>query len=88
MVARKRTISLPEDVSDKLDETIPNQERSKFIAETLSEALEKRSRKKLIDAINNVDQWQPQEKSVVDIVREIRDRHTQELDNNTDTNEK
>ena len=35
----KRKSSIPDEVSAELDQTIPNQERSKFVTQTLSEAL-------------------------------------------------
>ncbi|EGG94898.1 hypothetical protein IMCC1989_2168 [gamma proteobacterium IMCC1989] len=75
----KRTFSLPEDVSHSLDDTIPNQERSKFIAQTLSEALQKMNRDKLIEAIDNIETWEPSSESVVDTIRKIRESHSARL---------
>ena len=51
----KRTFSLPDDVSELLDKTIPNQERSKFIAILISDALKKKRIKALVDAIDNTN---------------------------------
>ncbi len=56
----KRTFSIPEEVSTKLDETIPNQERSKFITQTLDE----------------VETWGPGDESVVETIRKIRQAQT------------
>ena len=72
----KRTFSIPDEISANLDKTIPNQERSKFISMTLAVALKKRSRDKLIEAIDNIETWEPQEESAVDIIRRIRAQNT------------
>ena len=67
----KRTFSLPDDVSELLDKTIPNQERSKFIALLISDALKKKKIIALVDAIDNAD-MQKKDTSIVDVIRNIR----------------
>lgn len=76
MAMVKRTFSIPDDVSETLNKTIPNQERSKFISKLLVDALKKRNRKKLVDAIDNIQKWEAQDESAVDIIRRIRSQHT------------
>ena len=76
MAMVKRTFSIPDEVSDTLNETIPNQERSKFISKLLVDALKKRNRRKLIDAIDNIQTWEAQDESAVDIIRRIRAQHS------------
>ena len=76
MAMVKRTFSIPDDVSDTLNETIPNQERSKFVSKLLVDALKKRNRRKLIDAIDNIQTWEAQDESAVDIIRRIRARQS------------
>ena len=68
----KRTFSIPEEVSTELDETIPNQERSKFITQTLAEALKKKNCEKLMQAIDEVETWEAGDESVVETIRKIR----------------
>ena len=75
MAMVKRTFSIPDEVSESLDKTIPNQQRSKFISNLLAEALKKRNRKKLIEAIDNIEQWEPQGESAVDVIRRIRSQN-------------
>ncbi len=67
----KRTFSLPDDVSELLDKSIPNQERSKFIALLISAALKKNKIKALVDAIDNTDR-QKKDISIIDVIRNIR----------------
>ena len=67
----KRTFSLPDDISELLDKSIPNQERSKFIALLISDALKKKKIKALVDAIDNTN-TQKKDVSIVDIIRNIR----------------
>lgn len=69
----KRTFSLPENVSTELDQTIPNQERSKFIAQTLTEALKRKNRNRLVQAIDDVETWAATDESVVETIRKIRE---------------
>ena len=76
MAMVNRTFSIPNEVSETLNETIPNQERSKFISKLLVDALKKRNRKKLIDAIDSIQMWEAQDESAVDIIRRIRSQHT------------
>jgi len=76
MAIIKRTFSIPDYVCEELDKTIPNQEKSKFIAKTLVEALQKMSKKKLFNAIDNLESWEPSEESSVDIIRKIRQSHS------------
>ena len=68
----KRTFSISDEVSTELDETIPNQERSKFITQTLAEALKKKNNEKLMQALDEVETWEPGDESVVETIRKIR----------------
>jgi len=68
----KRTFSISDEVSSKLDETIPNQERSKFITKTLAEALKKKNSEKLMQALDEIETWEPGDESVVETIRKIR----------------
>ena len=68
----KRTFSISDEVSTELDETIPNQERSKFITQTLAEALKKKNSEKMMQALDEVETWEPGEESVVETIRKIR----------------
>ena len=75
----KRTFSIPDDVSAELDQTIPNQERSKFVTQTLSEALKQKNREKLVQAIDEIETWESSEEPVVEIIRKIRDTQSTRL---------
>ncbi len=75
----KRTFSIPDEVSTELDQTIPNQERSKFITQTLIEALKLKNRDKLIQAIDAIETWEPSEEPVAEIIRKIRDSQSARL---------
>ena len=68
----KRTFSISDEVSSKLDETIPNQERSKFITQTLAEALKKKNSEKLMQALDKIETWEAGDESVVETIRKIR----------------
>ena len=69
----KRTFSIPDDVSAELDQTIPNQERSKFITQTLIEALKQKNREKLVQAIDDIETWEHSDEPVVETIRKIRE---------------
>ena len=75
----KRTFSIPDEVSSELDQTIPNQERSKFVTQTLSEALKHKNREKLVQAIDEIETWESSEEPVVEIIRKIRDTQSARL---------
>ncbi len=83
----KRTFSIPDDVSTKLDETIPDQQRSKFVTESLAEALNRRARERLIDAIDNTEPSGPIGKSSEEIISEIRQRHAENYQRKTSADE-
>ncbi|NOZ11185.1 MAG: hypothetical protein GXP09_09125 [Gammaproteobacteria bacterium] len=78
----KRTFSIPDKISAELDQTIPNQERSKFIAQTLAEALKQRNRDKLVQAIDDVEAWEPTDEPVVETIRKIREAQSARLADN------
>ncbi len=80
----KRTFTLPDEVSQELDEAIPNRERSKFIATTLREALRQKKRIELMDLLGDFPRKKPLDGALAeDVLREIRDERAQEiLDNN------
>jgi hypothetical protein len=76
MSAIKRSFSIPVDISQALDEVIPIQERSAFVAHSHSEALRKVKKDKLIEAIDNIETWDSGGESTVDILRKIRMRNS------------
>ena len=80
----KRTFTLPEDVSEQLDENVPNKERSKFIAVTLREALQERKRQAALDALNAIKPRKipAGKKGVVEALRDIRQSTFRELEDN------
>lgn len=78
----KRTFSIPDEVSAELDQTIPNQERSKFVTQTLTEALKKKNREKLVQAIDGIETWESSDEPVVEIIRKIRDAQGVRLTSN------
>ena len=80
----KRTFTLPDEVSQELDEVIPNRERSKFIAATLQEALRQKKRDELMRLLDNL----PRDTSLdgvqaEDVLREIRDTRADEILSNS-----
>lgn len=80
----KRTFTLPDEVSQELDEAIPNRERSKFLAVTLQEALRQRKRGELMELLDDL----PRNKAsdgvqAEDVLREIRDERAQEILDNS-----
>lgn len=80
----KRTFTLPDEVSQELDEVIPNRERSKFIAVTLQEALRQKKRDELMKLLDDM----PRDKTVdgvqsEDVLREIRDSRADEILSNS-----
>ena len=80
----KRTFTIPDDISSKLDETIPNRERSKFIAITLREALKDRKRKELLAMLDNIEpKKNPTNIASEDIMRKIRSERAQEIVSNS-----
>jgi len=64
----KRTFSIPADISKNLNNTIPNQERSKFISQTIDSALRERKKEKLINTINNIKGWKKNWESVIETI--------------------
>jgi len=87
MSAVKRTFSLPKEISTQLDETIPDQKRSKFVAETLAEALKRQNRDKLIDALNAIEPKASVGRTSEEIIREIRQRHATKYTANLDADD-
>ena len=80
----KRTFTIPDEVSQELDEVIPNRERSKFIAMTLQEALRQKKRDELMKLLDDL----PRDKSLdgvqaEDVLREIRDTRADEILSNS-----
>lgn len=70
----KRTFTLPDEVSQELDEVIPSRERSKFIALTLQEALRQKKRDELIALLDDLpNNKTPDGVQSEDVLREIRD---------------
>ena len=79
----KRTFSIPDEVSAELDQTIPNQERSKFVTQTLTEALKQKNREKLVQAIDGIETWKSSDEPVVEVIRKIRDAQGVRLTSNS-----
>ncbi len=80
----KRTFTLPDEVSSDLDETIPNRERSKFIATTLREALKKRKMKELLEMLKNIEpKKNPNGISSEEILRQIRSGRAHDIVSNS-----
>lgn len=80
----KRTFSLPDEVSEKLDATIPIKERSKFIAATLEEALRKKKRDDLMALLDDMPRnKEPDGVQSEDVLREIRDSRAGEMLDNS-----
>lgn len=75
----KRTFSIPDEVSTELDKTIPNQERSKFITQTLIEALKQKNRDKLVRAIDDIETWKPTDEPIAETIRKIREAQSTRL---------
>lgn len=80
----ERTFNIPENISSILDTQVPAKELSAFVTKTLTEALQKRHRDALLEALENVETWEPQSTSVVDVIRAIRKERSERLveDNN------
>ena len=76
----KRTFTLPDVISAELDATIPNRQRSKFIATTVQEALRNRKQAKLMKFLETM----PHSKKVdgilaEDVLHEMRQKRAQEI---------
>jgi gamma-glutamyl:cysteine ligase YbdK (ATP-grasp superfamily) len=85
MAIVKRTFSIPEEISHKLDENIPQQEKSRFVSNILAEALRRQNKEKLLKLL---DELEPSanaqnDESVVDIIRGIRQQRSKRLVNNS-----
>lgn len=78
----KRTFTLPDEASELLDSTIPKSQRSKFVSKALIAAIRERERNKLLELLDNVDEWQPKEESVVETIRTIRKDELHKLASN------
>lgn len=69
----KRTFSLPDEVSQELDATIPIKERSKFIAASLQEALRKKKRDELMALLDDMPRNKtPDGVQSEDVLRDLR----------------
>ena len=80
----KRTFSIPADVSAELDDTVPNKERSKFIASSLREALRERKRQALLELLAGMPgQENPDGIKSEDVLREIRSGRADEILSNS-----
>lgn len=80
----KRTFTIPDDISSDLDETIPNRERSKFIAITLREALKDRKRNELLAMLANITpKKNPANIASEDVMRKIRSERAREIVSNS-----
>lgn len=80
----KRTFTLPDEVSQELDEAIPSRERSKFIALTLQEALRQKKRNELMALLDNLPRDRiPDGAQAEDVLREIRDTRADEILSNS-----
>lgn len=81
MPSVKRTFTLPNEISEELDQTIPNKERSKFLADILKAALKERKKAELLYLMsNNQPQAIPHgKKPIVDALTDIRSAQRSEL---------
>lgn len=68
----KRTFSIPEEVSEALDNSIPSQEKSRFVSSTLAKALKEQNKQKLLQSLGEIEPFPEQEESSVDMIRRIR----------------
>ena len=76
----KRTFSIPNEVSEELDEAVPSQKRSKFIVAVLKEALQKQRRSELLDLLERLPRLKEQDGiRSEDVLRKIRDERAQEI---------
>lgn len=83
MGINKRTFTLPEEVSQDLDETIPSRERSKFVAVTLREALRKKKHEELLSLLDTFPRKKdPDGRLSEDVLREIREGRAHQLIDN------
>ena len=83
MATVKRTFTLPDDISEQLDKTVPNKERSKFIAVSLREALKERNKEKLLEMLEKGPRWKNSTgRNSEGVLREIREKRTQTLISN------
>ena len=86
MASVRRTFTLPETVSSGLDEEIPSQERSAFIADTLERALRERKRTKLLTLLDTLPRKaNPEGVKSEDVLREIRDTRADDILDNSAT---
>ena len=84
MSSVKRTISLPAELSEQLDQEVPDRQRSKFIASSLEKALRSQRKAKLLKLLETY----PRNKQVdgrksEDLFRELRDNRAQEIIDNS-----
>ena len=77
----KRVFSIPNEISIKLDENIPNQARSKFVTKTLAKALQEINREKLLKMLDELEPWETEEndKPVVEVLRKIREAESKRI---------
>ncbi len=84
MPSVKRTFTIPDDVSAKLDQTVPHRERSKFIAMTLREALKERKRQELLAMLDEIEpKKNPTGIAAEDVMRKIRTERAQNVASNS-----
>lgn len=80
----KRTFTLPDEISQNLDETIPSRERSKFIAVLLQDGLRERKRQDLMNLLDGLPRKKVSDGLLSeDMLREIRDGRAQEILDNS-----
>ena len=76
----KRTFTLPDEVSSQLDEAIPNKERSRFIFNSLREALRKRKKDELLGLLSSMPRKaNPAGLKSEDVLNKIRSSRAQEI---------
>jgi len=80
----QRVFSITDEISNNLNQSIPNQERSKFVTKVLAEALQKRKREQLINIIDKLEpsQKSENEKSIVEVIRDIRKTESKRITGN------
>jgi hypothetical protein len=70
----KTTISLPDEALSSLEQMIPESQREKFMASAIVDALRQKSREQAIEALSRMERYEAGEESVVESIREIRER--------------
>ena len=77
-MSERRTFNLPDEVSQYID-TIPNNEKSKFVSEALMKAITETKKRELLTLIDEFETGEVADQSAVDIIRELRETESGHL---------